>query len=175
MVEQDLFSSLEKAFFNPLAKCQHKLDCVTKICRKGIVNKRKSWKIAQRAWQSAWNGWHPEFTWRSNGKQVRIGKHGAGNKELSFTDEEDETHRCYLISPNNEGIRTPHLIILTIQAQHPHVSSDSNFMLPCQSRAIGWEKMKVVTESVYDTNVCVVGPHYSSLCSDHATWRKAEQ
>lgn len=73
---------------------------------------------------------------------------GSGHKELSFKDEEHEKHRCHLISPSNKGIGTHHLILPTIQAQHPHVSSDSDFMQPCQFGTTGWEKMKIVLDTM---------------------------
>lgn len=84
---------------------------------------------------------------------------GSGFEKLSFTDEENETQRCHLISPSNKGIRTHHLMAPTIQAQHPHRSSDSGFMQPCQVGIIGWEKMKILLESVQDNHVCLVQPH----------------
>lgn len=72
----------------------------------------------------------------------------SGQRELHFTDEEKGTHRCHLISPSNKGIRTHHLIVPTIQALHPHISSDSDFMQPCQFGTIGWEKMKIVLDII---------------------------
>lgn len=90
---------------------------------------------------------------------------GSGYEELSFTDEKNETHRCHLISPSDKGIRNHHLIVPTIQAQHPHNSSDSDFMQPCQFGTIGWEKIKIVLESVQDNSVSLIQPHHTSLCT----------
>lgn len=91
---------------------------------------------------------------------------GSGHEELSFTDEENETHRGHVIRPSNKGFRTHHLVVPTIESQHPHISSGSDFMQSCQFGTIGWVgKDEVVLESVQDDNVCLVWQHYTSLCT----------
>lgn len=102
----------------------------------------------------SWKGWHLGLSEGTMGnKSTRVNR-GSGHEELSCTDEDNETHRCYLISPSNKWIRTQHLTDPTI---HPHTRSDV------------WDgkKMKIALENVYDNSVCVLGPYCTSLCIYH--------
>lgn len=56
---------------------------------------------------------------RTMGNESRWVSRWYGHEEWSFTDEENVTHRCYLICPNSKRIRNSGLIVHTYPSPTP--------------------------------------------------------